>query len=480
MGWRRLPPLALVLVAAVAAPALSVPTATPVACPPGVPASAAARVDCGLVNVPLRYDVPAPEIQIAYARLRAGRPGAADATLLLGGGPGEKVVRSIGAVSRPGALGLLLARTRDLILIDQRGVGRSIPALECPIGRIRPGQTLADLFVQCGARLRSEGNDLSAYNTLNDVRDLDQVRQALGYPQLNLFGSSYGARLALEALRGEPPWIRSVALSSAIPAEANFVADAASSFSAALARTYALCRASRGCNAQNPGLARTLDRTMRRLAARPAVVRVGAGRSTRSVTVTAAQVSLALFSAFYSPQSIAQVPRVITAMGRGDFRPLVGEAGGDAAALPESDLSNGMQLSFLCQEEAAYGPASLAANARRLPRVARELVRVSPLVGQPLLTVCAGWGVPKADPLTFAPVSSAVPALVFTGQLDQITPPRYGAAVARQLPNSTLIPVPFVGHSPAVAAGACGIGIISRFFDDPAVAPRTACVGRLG
>ena len=101
---------------------------------------------------------------------------------------------------------------------------------------------------------------------------------------------------------------------------------------------------------------------------------------------------------------------------------------------------------------------------------------MSPIVGQPLLSVCAGWGLPRADPLTFQPVSSAKPAVVFTGQLDQITPPRYGATVARQLPNSTLIPVPFVGHSPAVAAGACGIGIISRFFDDPSVAPKTACL----
>jgi hypothetical protein len=147
-------------------------------------------------------------------------------------------------------------------------------------------------------------------------------------------------------------------LSSAIPAEANFVADAASSFTAALARTYALCHASRRCNAENPGLARTLDRTMRRPAARPAVVRTRTGGVTRTVTITAAQVSLALFSAFYSPGGIAQIPRVITAMGRGDFGPLVGDAGGDAAAIPESDLSSGMQLSFLCQEEAAYGPAS--------------------------------------------------------------------------------------------------------------------------
>ena len=327
MAWRRLLLVVVALVAVASVPALSVPTATPAACPTGVPASAAPRVDCGFVNVPLRYDVPSPEIQIAFARIRAARPGAADATLLLGGGPGEKILRSIGAVSRPGGLGPLLARTRDLILIDQRGVGRSTPALECPIGRVRAGQTLAGVYVQCAARLRAEGNDLSAYNTLNDVRDLDQVRQALGYPQLNLFGSSYGARLALEALRGEPPWIRSVALSSAIPAEANFVADAASSFTAALARTYALCQSSRRCNSENPGLGRTLDRTMRRLAARPAVVRTTTGQLTRTVTITAAQVSLALFSAFYSPGGIAQIPRVITAMGRGDFLPLVGEAG---------------------------------------------------------------------------------------------------------------------------------------------------------
>lgn len=86
---------------------------------------------------------------------------------------------------------------------------------------------------------------------------------------------------------------------------------------------------------------------------------------------------------------------------------------------------------------------------------------------------------PPGDPALFTPVTSAVPAVVFTGQLDQITPPRYGVVTARQLSASTLIAVPGVGHSPALAIGACGVGIISRFFDDPARPPDVSCVRRV-
>lgn len=376
-----------------------------------------------------------------------------------------------------GGAGARLARTRDLILIDQRGVGRSAPALECSLKNATSQQTVVTFYQACAARLRADGNDLSAYTTLNNVRDLDQVRQALGYAQLNIFGTSYGARLAQQALRGAPPWIRSVALSSPIPAEENFVADVGSSFAAALARTFATCRSSRTCNRRYPGLARSLDRTMRRLTARPAAVRVRAGGRTRTVPITAGDVSAVLFSAYYAPGGVVQVIRLVDALGHGDLRALASGGGGGLSA---SSISIGMELTFLCQEEAAYGPASLNANARRLPLAARALVATNPIVGQPLLSICSGWGVPKADPVTFQPVTSATPALVFTGQFDQITPPRYGQTVSRQLPNSTLVRVPFVGHSPALGAQACGAGIIARFFDDPSVKPDTACIAKVG
>jgi len=441
------------------------------------------RVDCGQVEVPLRYDTPgAPAISIAYARIRAATPTDADPVILLGGGPGEKLVASTGALLRPGSPFLGLARTRDLVLIDQRGVGLSRPALECPeVGTASPtagADEVAALLVRCSRRLRTAGNDLSAYSTANDVRDLDVLRQSLGYTRVNLLGVSYGARLAQQALRGDPDWIRSVVLSSPIPAEANFVADGPRSFGQALSRTFRLCTASRACRARYPGLSRTLDAAIRRLERSPAVVSVTARGRTVKVPFTAGLAATILFASYYSPQGVAQVPGIITALGHGDHARLLRGAGLQTTS--GSPISLGMQLSFLCQEEATRLPGTSASRARGLAPAPRVLADVSIVIGRPLAAICRQWGVPPTTEPTFTPVASTVPALVVTGQLDQITPPRYGETVARQLPNSTLVQVPGVGHSPLFGAGPCGIRAAAAFFADPAAPPPVACLRRGG
>jgi pimeloyl-ACP methyl ester carboxylesterase len=84
-----------------------------------------------------------------------------------------------------------------------------------------------------------------------------------------------------------------------------------------------------------------------------------------------------------------------------------------------------------------------------------------------VFAICRRWGVPRADPATFRPIRSATPALVVTGQLDQITPPRYGRAVVAGLPHGRYLEVDGVGHSPVLAGGACTLRVVLRFLDDP-------------
>ena len=105
------------------------------------------------------------------------------------------------------------------------------------LARLRPTAGTGELsraLVRCADRLKAAGVDLGAFTTLQNAADLDTVRRELGYGSVNLFGTSYGARLAQQALRGDPPWIRSVTRASPIPAEANFVQDAPRSYARAL------------------------------------------------------------------------------------------------------------------------------------------------------------------------------------------------------------------------------------------------------
>jgi len=210
------------------------PTQEPVAtfeeapCPFEVPEGA--MVECGFVVVPEDHSDPTgPTIRLAVAVLKdQSGEHQPDPVMLLTGGPGEKTV------ANGPALAPVLAPihpNRDLILFDQRGVGLSEPALECPefvqalfdlLDEPDPNVALQarfDALMACRDRLMSEGHNLSAYNTVQNAADVDAIRVALGYDQVNLYGGSYGSLLAQATMRDHPEGIRSVAINSVLPLE---------------------------------------------------------------------------------------------------------------------------------------------------------------------------------------------------------------------------------------------------------------------
>ncbi len=419
----------------------------------------------------MRYDAPAGRsIRLAVVVVRAARPLHDDPIVLLAGGPGEPLVRETAELVGPGRPLTALAARRDLVLLDQRGVGRSRPNLSCDRETTAApaifggdlARVMARVYGTCAARLRRAGVALGAFDTASNARDLDGVRRALGYTQVNLFGTSYGARLAHQALRGEPAWIRSAVLASPIPAEANFLVDAGASFASAINRSLNLCAADPACAGAYPDLRARLDRSVRGLA------RQG---------VDLSGVAGIVHRLYYSREGVRRVPAALDAIARGRVPAFAVESGSERTGAPVTD---GMTLSVVCAEEAAYADRGrIARIARRLPPLPRALVASDSLLGRPLFGICRRWGVPRADPATFRPVRSDTPALVVTGQLDQITPPRYGRTVAAQLPNARYVDVRGVGHSPVLAGGACAVRVVLRFLDDPAAPLRPApCVRR--
>ena len=180
---------------------------------------------------------------------------------------------------------------------------------------------------------------------------------------------------------------------------------------------------------------------------------------------------------YYSREGVRRVPAALDAIAHGRVPAFAVEPGSGRTGAPVTD---GMTLSVVCAEEAAYADRDrIARIARRLPPLPRALVTADTLLGRPLFAICRRWGVPRAAATTFRPVRSDTPALVVTGQLDQITPPRYGRTVAAQLPNARYVDVRGVGHSPVLAGGACAVRVVLRFLDDPAAPLRPApCVGR--
>ncbi|MEJ2757086.1 MAG: alpha/beta fold hydrolase, partial [Anaerolineales bacterium] len=224
------------------------------------------NVDCGYLIVPEdRSNSDSPEIRLAVAVFhRLNSDSSENPVVYIEGGPGASALEPLQyTISKFNPL----LQAHDVIFYDQRGVGFSQPSLDCPehesyvkdtlTNQLRPEDTLPNLqqaLTQCHQRLVDEGIQLEMYNTLQSAADLRDLRLALDIESWNLYGLSYGTRVALETARQHPEGIRSIILDSVVPPEADPIAEAPGNVSHALETFFDACRNNPECDAAFPNL----------------------------------------------------------------------------------------------------------------------------------------------------------------------------------------------------------------------------------
>ena len=247
---------------------------------PGTPLWAA---ECGYLTVPADYNDPAAgTYEIAVAVFPATGERTSDLPVVyLEGGPGGDALEGLevsgGAILEP------LSESRDVIVFDQRGVGFSRPSFACPETReltrelISQALPLAeenerwlDALRTCRDRLIEDGIDLSLVNSAANAADVDRLRIALGHEQWDVYGVSYGTRLAQNVMRDFPDGVRRVVLDSAYPLELDLHASVATSSERAFRLLLDSCAADSACNEHFPDLETTLIETFDDLTASPA------------------------------------------------------------------------------------------------------------------------------------------------------------------------------------------------------------------
>ena len=183
-----------------------------------------------------------------------------DPLVIIAGGPGQAASTLAPFAARLSEL----RRTRDVVLIDQRGTGRSSP-LDCAAFRPREDEAFdIDPLPRaraCADELKAKGVDAAQYTTTAWVADLEAMREALGYERWNLWGGSYGTRVAQEYLRRHPQRVRTMILDSVAPPGMIISLDVWRTREAALAAVYAHCAASERCRTAHPDLAATFERS---------------------------------------------------------------------------------------------------------------------------------------------------------------------------------------------------------------------------
>jgi pimeloyl-ACP methyl ester carboxylesterase len=377
-----------------------------------------------------------------------------DPIFFLSGGPGGAATRTARGRSF-GWYGV----DRDIVLVDQRGTGRSNPLFcdtpgsdEDVQGYLDPLFT-PDVFEPCRERLEHVA-DLTQYTTPIAMDDLNEVRAALGYDVINLWGGSYGTRAALVYMRRHPETVRAAILNGVAPIAFRNPLYHAWEAQRALEKTFGECEADDACSAAFPDLREEFRQLIASLEDEPATVTIPhpATNEPVSVRLTRYAFAEALRTTMYYLPAARDVPLLIHRAYNGDFDVFAREGIASNRGIVES-LAFGMLLSVTCPEDLArIDPAEIPAL------TAGTFLGDDRVRNQ--LAACSIWpnGAVPAD--YGDPVSVETPTLLLSGTLDPVTSPRWGAEAAGQLPNSVHIVVPGA-HG---VRGGCVTGIIQQFL----------------
>ena len=378
-----------------------------------------------------------------------------DPLVFLAGGPGQgaaKMAKMIREMYRQ------VLTDRDIVLVDQRGTGKSNP-LNCDDqddslkAFSRTDEESLAMLKKC---LAGYDADLRFYTTPIAMDDLDDVRAFLGYDKINVYGGSYGTRAGLVYLRQHGDRVRVAILDGVAPTNMRLPLFFPRDAQRALDLLTKDCADTAACNAKYPNLHDRLRALMARLEQNPPTVAVIHPRTGErgEVTFTARILANILASTLYIPIASSLIPALIERAEQNDVQGLLALATiGDPGTSP--NMSVGMQLAVICAEDAPkITPAEVSKES--------EGTLFGPYVMRMQNEACTFWPHGSVDESFYQPVSSSVPTLVMSGEIDPITPPVWGESITKTLSNSKHIVIPGTGHT--AGGSGCGMRIIRNFI----------------
>lgn len=435
---------------------------------------------CAPFSVPENREKPGRNIDLELALIKSEAERAdADIVVFLAGGPGQAAVETYPQIA--GALAPL-RRHHHILLLDQRGTGKSHP-LDCDatgddatqrtqIGETDDGvdaATLREAMTKCLAEVERNA-DPRQYTTTAAVRDLEDLRVALGGSPFDLIGVSYGTRVAQQYLMRFPDGVRSVVLDSVAPNELVFGQEFARNLDAALKAQFARCGENDGCAKAFGDSYASLVKLRDALRAQPQnfTFRDPLTFESGDMRLSANRLAGLVRMFAYTPETAALLPLSIAEALKGNYTPLAGQA-----RLLQDDLSGamngGMQASVICSEDADLIEPD--------PRDANTLLGAS--LTDAIAAMCAVWPHGTRPRNFHAPVNSAKPVLVLAGELDPVTPPRYAEQVMKGLSDARLVVARGQGHN--VIGRGCLPKLVGEFVDQ--LNPKTldaSCADALG
>jgi len=374
-----------------------------------------------------------------------------DPFVYIPGGPGSSATEDAPYLAKPFAR---IREQRDLLFVDQRGTGGSNP-LNCKLFNEADPQSFLGYFFplaevrKCREELEPKA-DLKLYTTAIAMDDLNEVRAALGYKQLNLYGASYGTRATLVYLRQHGPTVRTATLFGVSPTNQFMPRIFPQDTERALQGVLTECASDADCSKAFPNVQAEAKLVLERLLKGPVEVELTreTGRNDKDATSapsTKFKVSLsrdlvaeAIRYMLYNPAAALRIPLFLHLASQNNFVPFARAALDYRDGIVASG-SNGLYLSVTCAEDLPWVKADearqLAANTFLGDYRYRQQSEA-----------CALWPRAAISADYSQPVRSNVPVLIFTGEWDPVTPPANAAGVARHLSKSLNVVIPHGGH----------------------------------
>ena len=434
------------------------------------------RLRCGTVSVPRDYSHPGGgRFALAVVVVQsADHPSLPDPLLYISGGPGGPLTVYAGyQAAHP------YAPSRDLILVDQRGTGRSEPHL-CPdlksefagaiaavaMGPEAPMQTRRRaVYAACREQAGAQGIDLKDFGTSITVEDFNAVRQALGVARWNVFGVSYGTTVAMTLMARYPETVRAAVLDSVnppdplLPLHSSNVAEARNAF-------FRFCNGNRACASAFPNLAGTYEDTLERLKDAPPSVRLPAEMRYypgNQGPLTASLFEFVVGRLIYYPRFYPGLPRLIATVHDGDTSVFAASLASLLAEAMDRDtgMSFAANAAVDCRDRPGY----------RTPTGSTDISEQLSLYG-----ICDGWS--ELGPPPVVPLNAEMPTLVLAGEFDPNATPAVSRHIADLIgPHAQWVEFARSGHS-VRSTTPCASKIVADFVDQPARPLDTSCASR--
>ena len=398
----------------------------------------------------------------------------ADPVFYLAGGPGQAAARI--ASAGEDAIMRELRRERDLVFVDMRGTGDS-NGLQCdfPADRSKVQSFFDEIFepavIQACREKLERIADLNFYNTPLGVEDLEEVRLALGYDKINLYGVSHGSQAALEYLRRYPDPVRSAVLAGVATPATKLPLQFAQGAEQAMARLFEDCAADDGCNTAFPQLIEKFAELMQSFGNGPVELQVAhpATKAVQTATLSRGVFVVRLLALLYNHRTAGLLPLTIASAAHGDWTPYV-RIIARSAAPSAFRVYLGAYLSATCSES--------------VPRIDdQELARATArtFMGEYRTRrhqqACAHWPRLEIAPQYYQPVRAATAVLMLSGDIDPATPAAFGAQALESLPNGRQV---ILRNTPHSYGSSCARALIVTFIASGSARELdTSCATRL-